>query len=164
MPNELDLETIPFVVEAMDNLALLTDIAIGDYSDAKEVYERYNLTEKDWKVLEKSKAFQAAVLQVRSELEKDGRMSRYKARMMADDLMDVVYREAMDEGNALPIEKRLETLKVLARLGDMEPKNTLGSKGSTGPQFSIQINLPSTPASAGKVEIVEAKLVEADNG
>ncbi len=155
MPNELDLETIPFVVEAMDNLALLTDIAIGDYSEAKEVYERYNLTVKDWEVLEKSKAFQAAVLQVRSELEKDGRMSRYKARMMADDLMDVVYREAMDEGNALPIEKRLETLKVLARLGDMEPKNTLGSKaGSGGPAFAIQINLNQAPAGT-KPAIVE---------
>lgn len=151
-----EFDDLPECLEHLDNLALLTDVALGDYSDPKEVYEKHGLTKKQWVFLNKTEAFKSAVLRIRSELERSGKMTQAKARLMADDLMNVVYREAMDPDSGVPLEKRLDVLRTFAKLADLEPKQaSVGKNGSSGgPAFAIQINLNNVPVQA-EAEIVE---------
>lgn len=153
-------EDLPEVVEHLDNLALLTDIAIGDYEKDEDVYRRHGLTEKQWKFLNGTEAFKTAVLKVRTELERNGRMTQTKARLMADDLMEVIYREAMNPEIPVALEKRLEVLRTFAKLADLEPKTNLNAKGGQGgPAFAIQINI-SQPTAKAEVSPVEIEAEE----
>ena len=132
---------------------LLLDLAVGDYDSEDEVFERHHVPKELASQLKASEAFQAAILRFRSELEKDGRMTKYKARKMSDDILEIAYQEAIDD--ATPLDKRLEALKVFMKIGDMEPRT--GARGSSeagGPAFAIQINLNGAQA---KPEVLEVK-------
>lgn len=151
------------VAASLVNEDLLLDLAVGDYDDEAEVFSRHNVAPEVAAQLKESEVFQAAVLRFRSELEKDGRMTKYKARKMSDDVLERAYTEAMDDDT--PLEKRLEALKVFMKIGDMEPR--AGSRGSSeggGPAFAIQINLPSLPRNAEPAEVVEIKQIEENDG
>lgn len=165
MSRELDTidEELSEYAEHINNLALLTDVALGDFDDAKDVYLRHGLTKEQWQFLNKTQVFKSAVSRVRAELERTGKMTQAKARLMADDLMGVVYKEAMDLENPVPLEKRLEVLKVFAKLADIEPKSAVNS-GKSGPSFSIQINIPTLENRGKAVEIIEAKCIEDSDG
>ena len=132
---------------------LLLDLAVGDYDSEDEVFERHHVPKELASQLKASEAFQAAILRFRSELEKDGRMTKYKARKMSDDILEIAYQEAIDD--ATPLDKRLEALKVFMKIGDMEPRmGTRGSSEAGGPAFAIQINLNGAQA---KPEVLEVK-------
>ena len=132
---------------------LLLDLAVGDYDNQDEVFERHHVAKELASQLKESEAFQAAILRFRSELEKDGRMTKYKARKMSDDILEIAYQEAIDD--ATPLDKRLEALKVFMKIGDMEPRmGARGSSEASGPAFAIQINLNGAQA---KPEVLEVK-------
>lgn len=140
------------LVKAMDPM-FMAEFAVG-WEDDKVLIARFGIDPKAWARIKRDKVFQAEISRIRAELEKDGRMSRYKARLYANDMLDVVYEQAL--ASSTPLEKKIEALKVLARLADMEPKGTQKVEGASG--VSITLNL-SSPVKAQPVTI-EAEVEE----
>lgn len=87
---------------------------------------------------------------VKSELYKSGKTFRLKASVMADQMLEKVYEDALHEDVGLSM--RIDVLKVLAKLGDLEPKQNLNA-AAQGSGFSININLAGVQPAPQVIEV-----------
>ena len=89
-----------------------------------------------------------------------GQTFRLKAAVMADSLMDNMYKHAMDADT--PVKDKAAALQLLTRVGELEPKAS--AQVNAGPGFSITINIPTAPPSEEKkaevIEVEEVKAIE----
>jgi hypothetical protein len=136
-----DLIQLPRIYEKALNPTFVAEIAAG-WEDELVVAQRFGFSEPEWEQIKVYKPFLGAVSRARSEMEKDGSMAQAKARVMALDLMDECYKYAVHSETKLA--DKLEALKTLSKLADMEPKAR--TAGGGGPSFSITINLPDSSA------------------
>lgn len=140
--------------------SLLLEAAVG-LDPLDEIAARHGYTQEQTDQLRKDPSFSIRVARVASELKKDGVTFRMRAAHAAEDLIGVIWREAKASTTALPI--KIDALKTLAKLGDMEPK--ANTQVQTGPGFSITINLPGqSPVQVGKasVETLERDVEDAE--
>ena len=114
------------------------EVATG-LEDITEIAPRYGLTEADVEALMVYKPFIIEVERLKSELYKSGKTFKLKASMMAEEVMDRVFRQALQED--IGITSRLDALRTLAKLADLEPKPSLNTQAAAGSGFSITINL-----------------------
>ena len=125
-----------FIHEVASGLEDITDIA-----------PRYGLTPEDVNMLMSFQPFIIAVDRLKSDFYRNGRTFRSKAQLMAETVMDRVYADALKSES---LSLKLESLKTLARLADLEPKQSAGQVKGTG--FTININLSGAqPAPAAEV-------------
>lgn len=110
-----------------------------------DVAMRCGFTPTQWEKLQDYKPLQVAVAAKKAELEKDGWIVRQKAAMGADMLLDQVIVQAMS--NDVGLMQKLETLKTLVKVGNLEPKEDKNTQA--GPGFQIQINLGDQSVSLG---------------
>lgn len=127
--------------------------------DPADVAERFGFTGKRWEQLQEYPPFKAAVAGKIAELEKSGWVFRQKAAMGAEMVMEQVIVQAMS--NDVSLVQKLETLKTLSKLGNLEPKEEKQAQVGTG--FQIQINLGDHSVSLGHgqpqtVDITPSKL------
>ena len=99
---------------------------------------RFGLDEDQWKLLSTWPPFIAAVESKKAEFTKSGLTARLKFAILAEDLWEDVYRLARTD--EVTFMQKLEAAKALAKLGDLEPKQT--QQTQTGGGFSVTINLP----------------------
>lgn len=122
---------------------LIHDAAVGlDGPDALQA--RYSLDPVVWEQLQNDPFFKRAVDARRGELKKEGVTFRYKAALMAEDLLEKVYMDAVTGSPQL----RLDTAKWLTKVGSLEPKEEKNVVAPTG--FSITINLGGNKMTLGE--------------
>jgi hypothetical protein len=121
---------------------MVAEIAAG-LEDPKDIAFRHGIAGKAWEDLKNWLPFQNAVAAQKAEYEKSGYTFKMKARLLTEDVFDQAYKYAKSTETSLL--QKLEFIKLGAKLGDMEPKQT--SQTQAGPGFSITINLaePKTP-------------------
>lgn len=119
---------------------MINEVATG-LEEGKDIAQRYGFSEAEWDEIKERPDFQQAVAKVRSEMERSGQTFRLKAAVMADSLMENMYKHAMD--SETPVKDKATALQLLTRVGELEPKAS--AQVSAGPGFSITINLPVAP-------------------
>lgn len=115
----------------------ILEIATG-WEDEEIIAQRFGFSPVEFTKIQRFQPYISEVSRVRAQLEKDGRMAQNKARLMALDILEQCYAIAMNEDTKL--DDKLEALRVIAKLADMEPK--ANQKTASGPAFSITLNLP----------------------
>jgi hypothetical protein len=93
----------------------------------------------DW--LLQHKPFVSQIERYRAELQATGYTFRAKASFLAEQHLDTTHK--IIASNDTPPQVRLDAIKFLAKMGNLEPKES--ATGATD-RFSITINMPSTPA------------------
>lgn len=115
----------------------ILEIATG-WEDEEIIAHRFGFSPSEFRKVQRYQPYISEVSRVRAQLEKDGRMAQNKARLMALDILEQCYAIAMSGDTKL--DDKLEALRVIAKLADMEPKTN--QKTASGPAFSITLNLP----------------------
>lgn len=105
--------------------------------DPDEVASRYGFDGPKWLRLQAWKPFIDAVAKQKAELETSGITFRIKAKALTEDVFEDAYKIARSHESTLM--QKLEFVKLGAKLGDMEPKQT--AQVNAGPGFSITINM-----------------------
>ena len=118
--------------------------------ELEEIAPRWGYSDEDIKFLSTFKPFQIEVEKVKSELFKSGKTFRLKAGVMADQILEKVYEDALHEDVGLSM--RIDVLKVLSRLGDLEPKQNMNAQAA-GSGFSININLNGVQSAPQVIEV-----------
>jgi hypothetical protein len=126
---------------------MVTEIAQG-LVDPIDIAYRYGYSRSEFEQLAKSKVFCADVAIKRAEFERGGQSIKIKAQLMTEHLLDDLFLMAKDG----TIGQVQETIKILSKLGDLEPRNTQVQTAS-GPAFSISINIP-------EVGVIKAQTIE----
>ena len=134
--------------------AFIQEVATG-LEEPAQIADRYGYTPDQWEAISHHKGFINEVNRIRAEMEKSGQTFRLKAAVMADTLLDNTYQSALSPD--VPVKDKAAALQVLAKFADLEPKRD--SQASTGPAFSISINIPGGIPTVENV-VVEAKAAE----
>lgn len=136
---------------------MILAVAIG-MEDAQEIASRYGFEGARWEKLQSWKPFNDAVAKQRSELETSGMTFRIKAKALTEDVFEDAYKIA--RSNDATLLQKLEFIKLGAKLGDMEPKQS--AQVAAGPGFSITINLGETkkPQTIDMAAVEEVKTIE----
>lgn len=116
---------------------LIASIALG-VEDELVVAARHGLSVEQYQLLAQLPPFQRAVAAQRAEFEKSGLTFQVMSAMQAAEVRDRVFTMAMSNDSTFP--QALEALKTLAKLGNLEPKETKAAS-TPGVGFSININL-----------------------
>jgi hypothetical protein len=139
---------------AADNFSIpvdmLVQIALGQ-EPGDVVSSRYGYSLQDWEVLKTLDWFKRDIERKREDLRASGITFKAKAQMMAEDLLADTYREAKkSESGAF----KLDTLKYLAKMADLEPRMT--QTVPTGSGFSINIVLPGGDTAPRQAPVIDA--------
>ena len=134
MDDELLFPPTPPALDVPQELIL--GIAMG-MEDPDEVASRYGFEGPKWDKLKAWKPFNDAVAKQRTEFETSGMTFRIKAKALTEDVFEDAYKIARSHESTLM--QKLEFVKLGAKLGDMEPKQT--AQVNAGPGFSITINM-----------------------
>ena len=133
---------------------MVTELAYG-MEDPVDIALRYGITASQFKDLEAHKPFLAEVAAKRAELERGGHTVKVKAAWMAENLLDDMYLRAKSPDAS--INQVQESIKILAKLADLEPKGA--QQVAPGPGFSVVINIPQLQTDDGKtIEAVTKEL------
>lgn len=119
------------------NPEMIVELALGQ-EDPYAVAARYGLDAEAFVSLRANKHFRTAVARKLAELQKEGVTFKIKTAMMAEALIEELYKRAKDP--EMSTSALLQIVQWLTRVGDLEPKTT----GPQGPQngFNVVINLP----------------------
>lgn len=147
-PHE-ELPTIPANIDPR----MVVEIALGMESPVDIAY-RYGINASQFRALEQHKPFLAEVAAKRAELERGGQTVKVKAAWMTENLLDDLYLKAKD--NNASIGQLQETIKLTAKLADLEPKGSVAAAGAAGPAFQVVINLPTSYTKNSATASVEA--------
>lgn len=126
---------------------LIAEAAVG-IDTLEEICERYHYTPEQTAQLRNDAGFKARVSRMEADLRKEGVTFRMRAAHAAEDLMADVWRKAKDPQVGLAL--KIDALKTLAKLGDLEPKQSIGAV-QQGAGFSITINIPKVGEEPGRV-------------
>lgn len=118
---------------------MVVEIATG-MEEPRDIASRYGFDDAQWAKLSVWKPFLDSVAQQRAALEKDGYTFRIKVRALTEDVFTDAYKIA--RSNDTTLLQKLEFVKLGAKLGDMEPKQTVQAQVGAG--FSITINMGET--------------------
>lgn len=118
---------------------LVLEVASG-LEDPAAIALRYGFDAAAWEKLSTWQPFINEITAKRIELEKSGYVFRMKSAMLAEDLLGDVYTRAKAHDVALTL--KLDALKLLSKLGDLEPKAAPAGSVLAGQGFSITIQLP----------------------
>lgn len=101
------------------------------------IRKRYNIDDLDWDVLRRSQLFRDCVSKYLTELKRNGTTFRAKAQALAEDVLWVSHKLAVD--TEIPPAVRLESVKWLAKVSghDESGKKDIGS----GTMVQVNINL-----------------------
>ena len=125
---------------------LIAEAAVG-IDSLEDICARYHYSPEQTEQLRNDPGFKVRVSRMEQELKKEGVTFRMRAAYAAEDLMADVWRRAKDPSVGLGM--KLDALKTLAKLGDLEPKQNLNPQAAAG-GFSITINLPQVGEQPGR--------------
>jgi uncharacterized protein YutE (UPF0331/DUF86 family) len=115
------------------------DIAIG-IDDTQTILDRHGIDDETWETLQNLPAFRQELVRVTKEVRETGVSFKRKAAYQAE-----TYLEDLDHlmtNLDTPPTVKLDIFKTLAKLGELEPKDSKeGQGGNSGPTFALQINI-----------------------
>jgi hypothetical protein len=150
------IESAPTELRILDVPAeMVVEIATG-MEEPRDIASRYGFEDAQWEKLAVWKPFLDAVGQQRAALEKEGYTFRIKVRALTEDVFTDAYKIA--RGNDTTLLQKLEFVKLGAKLGDMEPKQTVQAQVGAG--FSITINMGNMPEKEVKTVKKAIKVAE----
>jgi hypothetical protein len=132
---------------------MVVEIATG-MEEPKDIASRYGFDAAQWEKLSVWKPFLDSVAQQRAVLERDGYTFRIKVRALTEDVFTDAYKIA--RSNDTTLLQKLEFVKLGAKLGDMEPKQSVQAEVGAG--FSITINMGEVAKKARKVDISDGNV------
>lgn len=119
---------------------LVWEVAAG-LEDPAVVAERFGFTGLKWERLSQWGPFITAVQAQRSEFEKTGVTFRLKAGLMAEQMMDQMFKQAVS--NDSTILQKLSVFNSLVDVAGLKPDKKAPVEASNqAPKFSITINIP----------------------
>lgn len=120
---------------------LVWEVAAG-VEDPSIVAARHGFEGEKWERLSQWSPFIIAVQQQRAEFERSGFTFRLKAGLMAEQMMDQMFKQAVS--NDSTILQKLSVFQSLVDVAGLKPdKKVQGDAAGTAPKFSITINIPS---------------------
>ena len=125
---------------------LIAEAAVG-IDSLEDICARYHYTPEQTAQLRNDPGFKARVSRMEQDLKKEGVTFRMRAAHAAEDLMADVWQQAKDPKVGLSM--KLDALKTLAKLGDLEPKQN-AQAAAQGSGFSLVINLPQVGNQPGR--------------
>lgn len=125
---------------------LIAEAAVG-IDALEDICARYHYTPEQTEQLRNDPGFKVRVSRMEAELRKEGVTFRMRAGHAAEDLMADVWRRAKDPSVGLAL--KIDALKTLAKLGDLEPKQNLNPQAAAA-GFSITINIPKVGEQPGR--------------
>jgi hypothetical protein len=122
---------------------LVWEIAAG-LENPEDVATRFGFSGAKWERLSQWPPFIMAVQQQRAEFEKNGVTFRLKAGLMAEQMMDMMFKQAVS--NDSTILQKLSVFNALVDVSGLKPdKKAAVDAGPATPKFSITINIPQGP-------------------
>jgi hypothetical protein len=112
----------------------------------EKIAERFGITGKAWERLSQWEPFISAVQKQSAEFDKNGVTFRLKAGLMAEQVMDQMFKQAV--GMDVSLLQRLNVFNALVDVAGLKPdKKQLTDQNDTAPKFSITINIPQNQSS-----------------
>lgn len=119
---------------------LTMDLALG-LDSIDDILVRYGIDGYTWESLQNNLTFRRELMALRRELAEDGTTFKRKAALQAETYLSEVHNLMQDAST--PPNVKVDIFKTLAKLGELEPKDTSKSRdpSESQPQFAIQINI-----------------------
>jgi hypothetical protein len=120
---------------------LVWECAAG-VEDPTVVAERFGFEGDKWARLSQWPPFIQAVQRQRAEFEREGVTFRLKAGLMAEQVMDQMFKQAV--GTESSILQKLSVFNALVDVSGLKPEKKGAQQADAGaaPRFSITINIP----------------------
>lgn len=120
---------------------LVWEVAAG-VEDPTLVAARFGFEGTKWERLSQWPPFIQAVQRQRAEFEREGVTFRLKAGLMAEQVMDQMFKQAV--GTDSTILQKLSVFNSLVEVAGLKPDKKAATQGDAGgaPRFSITINIP----------------------
>lgn len=116
---------------------LLLEVATG-LEDGWEIADRYGYTTREWEAMSSQEGFKKQVAALQAEMKLNGVTFQRKAALLAEDLLEDVYRLAKNSKSIADVQS---AAKFFAHMGRLEPATgEKGGSGGSGNQFSITFN------------------------
>lgn len=115
---------------------MIRAIAMG-LEDPGMVAARYGFEGERWAKLQEWPPFLLTIAKQKAEFEASGVTFRNKTSLMADQLADQVFVQAM--GHETTLAQKMNVLQYFAKMGELEPKES--KQQAQGEGFSISINI-----------------------
>lgn len=119
---------------------MVAELALG-IDPPLDIAAKYNVSAAELQELQALPWFQEAIYRKRDEFSASGMTFAAKAGMMAEELWQKLYVEAMT--TAARTEHKIDIATKLTDIAGLKPKIAAANAGPAGPQFQITINLPS---------------------
>lgn len=119
---------------------LVFEVAAG-LEEPAVIAQRYGFEGARWERLSQWPAFINAVEHQRAEFEREGVTFRLKAGLMAQEIMDQMFKQAI--GNDSTILQKLSVFNTLVDVAGLKPEKKAAQQTDGAPRFSITINVPS---------------------
>jgi hypothetical protein len=117
--------------------ALLMEVAAG-LEEGWEIAARYQYTLSEWEEIEKQEGFQKQVAALRAEMRLSGVTFSRKAALLAEDLLEDLYRLAKNSKSIADVQS---AAKFFAQMGRLEPNSQeRGATGGGNGGFQITFN------------------------
>jgi hypothetical protein len=119
---------------------LTMDLALG-LDPIDEILARHGIDCYLWESLQSNLTFRRELMVLRKELAESGTTFKRKAALQAETYLTEMHTLMQDP--SVPPPTKVDIFKTLAKLGELEPKDSskLKGEGSNVPQFAIQINI-----------------------
>ena len=124
------------------------EVATG-LEDLEEIAPRYGFKGVQIEALKLYEPFNLEVAKVRAELFRTGKTFKLKAGLMAEQVMNRLFEDAVQQDSSSSL--KLDTLKLLSKLADLEPKASANVNQGSG--FSITINVGGASKPADVIEV-----------
>jgi len=142
MSHDYDVDDSPLEVGHVPKSQVSIDpemiraIAMG-LEDPGVVAARYGFEGERWAKLQEWPPFLLTIAKQKAEFEASGVTFRNKTSLMADQLADQVFVQAM--GHETTLAQKMNVLQYFAKMGELEPKES--KQQAQGEGFSISINI-----------------------
>lgn len=155
-----DLTLVVFDKRVSVPPGMLLEVATG-LEEGWEIADRYGYTTREWKEMEKQDGFKKQIAALRAEMALNGVTFQRKAAVLAEDLLEDVYRLAKASKSIADVQS---AAKFFAQMGRLEPTNgEKGGGGGSGNQFSITFNFSAQPQKIEAATVVSPAVIAALN-
>lgn len=122
---------------------LVWECAAG-LEEPRQIAARFGFADEKWERLSQWPPFIQAVQQQRAQFDKEGVTFRLKAGLMAEQMMDQMFKQAVS--NDSTILQKLSVFNSLVEVAGLKPEKKAANAvdPNAAPRFSITINIPNT--------------------
>ncbi len=142
---------------------IVQELALG-LDESADILARYGVTGHDAERLLASPFLKNEVAALTTELRRAGTGAKVKARIIAEELIGRLYAKVKDSHS---IPDLLDCLKILAKIGDLEPRDTQGKITSTIVRVDLNLGAlalpPRSPLPSVRTTVTDVEAHDVDH-